>query len=158
MALGAFNLMLAQSPPDTSPLASASAAEISAATPQNEPDIARRNFAITHTRNRPLFVATRRAYVAPPKPPPPKQQVQQATPVQPAPAPPTPPPDVRLFGVEITPSGNRALVSHGNQATAEWLSEGADIRGWSLSTVEGDRIVLIREEQRQIVDLYPPDG
>jgi hypothetical protein len=154
-AIGGFNYQLAQTPPDTTPVMTGSNLEPAVVPEGEEVRIEPRNFAITQTRNRPLFAATRRVFVPPPaavqpKPPPAKKVAAPKEAVLPS-----PPPQVRLHGIEVSPVGRRALVSFGNSNVAEWLPEGADISGWAISSITVAGIELSSGERRQTIDLYP---
>jgi hypothetical protein len=156
LVLVAANALMAEVPLDSSPIltvASGPETVIRA----GDVEIGSRDFAINQTRNRPLFAPSRRIYVEPP--PPPKQE--QPAPVQsvekPQPPPPPPAPQIRLFGVQMTPSGRKALLVHGNSSEPEWLEEGSEVGGWRISAVTPDGIEIGLGEQSVQVDLHAPD-
>jgi hypothetical protein len=159
-ALGAVNVLMAREPLEAAPLVTAANAVEVNALSGDEPAIEARSFSVRHTRDRPLFSATRRVYVAPPPAPPaaktapPKPKKAKAPP----PAPPAPPPSIRLHGVKITPDGSFALVSQGNSRWPEWLPEGTDIRGWSLSAIRPAGVEISSGNRQQMIELHPTPG
>jgi len=79
--------------------------------------------------DRPLFDAQRKKYVPPPVDPTAKQA-------------PPPPPTLSLVGVIIDADHKIAMVKSSDGMLAASMSEGAEIGGWHLATIEPDRIVL----------------
>jgi hypothetical protein len=86
---------------------------------------------LSATRDRPLFSPSRRP--VPPPPPP----VEQA----PAVAAPLPPPNVTLFGIVVDDEGARAIVRSGSDKV-DRVQIGDHIHGWTVSQIEGRRLVL----------------
>jgi len=94
------------------------------------------------TRERPLFVPTRRgppkpvAHYEPPPPPPP--------PVE------TPPPRVRLVGIVYSEQEKRVLIIADNPSKPRSLQQGDAIDGWAVTRVD-PRSIELRNGERSLV-------
>ena len=73
---------------------------------------------------RPLFAPSRR----------PPVQVEAARPA-----------DFTLVGTVISEHGRDALIAHGTPPNVQHVAEGQAIEGWTVKTVETDRVVLVRD-------------
>lgn len=61
-----------------------------------------------------------------------------------------------LVGIVISAHERRALIEHGQPPHLERLSEGQDIDGWTVESIESDRVVLARADLR--LEVKPKDG
>jgi hypothetical protein len=102
---------------------------------------------LSATRDRPLFLPSRR-----PVPPPPP-------PVEPSPKPvaPPPPPDVALFGIVIDAGGARAIVRSG-AGQIERVQIGDAVGGWKVSKIEGRRLVLSLDDRFATFTMFSDHG
>ena len=105
------------------------------------------------TRERPLFVPSRRA----PEAPPPVAAVEPTTP-PPPPAPmlaQEPPPRFTLLGIIRSPGqGSAAVVSDEADHTSFTLKPGADRHGWVLQSIAGN-VVTLKNGERAMALTYP---
>jgi hypothetical protein len=96
---------------------------------------------------KPLFVASRLPFT--PEPPP-AVQVAAPAPVEMAAA-----PTYRIGGVMITPQSRKVLLRSPDIAATQWLSEGdVTAQGWTVSSIEVNKVALARGDQRVAFDLY----
>lgn len=93
---------------------------------------------------RPLFQADRR----PPRSKPPAAIASAA----PRPAKTTP--QLRLLGVLVAASGNRAFVATPVQPSGTWLKTGDAVDGWTIGRIEGNGIVIEREGASTTMPLH----
>jgi hypothetical protein len=96
---------------------------------------------------KPLFVAGRLPFKAEPP------TVQAALPaaVEVVVAAPT----YRIGGVMITPQSRKVLLRSPDIADTQWLSEGdVTAQGWTVSSIEENRVAIARGGQRVAFDLY----
>jgi general secretion pathway protein N len=102
--------------------------------------------ALSATRERPLFVATRR----PPAPPPVKVVHRSEVP-----APPPPAPNVVLLGIIDENDGEsaQALVRLGAGKPLR-LRVGDDVAGWKVARIEGRRLILTLAERSAEFTLF----
>jgi hypothetical protein len=95
---------------------------------------------------KPLFVASRLPFKS------------EAPPVQaalPAPVEMVAAPAYRIGGVMITPQSRKVLLRSPDVAATQWLSEGdVTAQGWTVSSIEVNRVAIARGEQRVAFDLY----
>jgi general secretion pathway protein N len=103
---------------------------------------------LSATRERPLFSPTRRPTPPPPPPPPP-----EAAPVAVAPQ----PPNVQLFGIVMDDQGARAIVRAGSEKV-DRVQIGDDIGGWTVSQIEGRRLVLSLDGRFATFTLFSNDN
>ena len=107
--------------------------------------------ALTATRERPLFSASRR---------PPALAIQTiAQPVQdPAPAPPAPPepPPLKLIGTILSPATSVALLRDPGTQAVTRLRVGEATFGWRVKTVSLRSVVVEKGEQSAILGLPEP--
>jgi hypothetical protein len=103
---------------------------------------------LSATRERPLFSPTRRPTPPPPPPPPP-----EAAPVAVAPQ----PPNVQLFGIVMDDQGARAIVRVGSEKV-DRVQIGDDIGGWTVSQIEGRRLVLSLDGRFATFTLFSNDN
>ena len=103
------------------------------------------------TLARPIFFKTREPYVPPPPPPPPKAPV-----ARPPVAGPPVDPGVTVSGILIGEGVRKAYVSSRTDPRGAWVSEGDDLAGWKIKSVEPTAITLEQQERRIEVLLYPP--
>jgi hypothetical protein len=99
---------------------------------------------LSATRDRPLFSLSRR-----PVPPPPPPVVRA-----PEPVPPPPPPSLTVVGIVLDGEGARAIVRSGMGMKSERVQIGDDIGGWTVSQIEGRRLVLSLGEQLATFTLF----
>ena len=122
-----------------------------AVVPQLEPIDNRLGFALpplsdyADVLRRPLFVEARRP------------------PLHVAAAAETPPLGLSLVAVVIAPGERHALVQRGNPPHLDRITEGQDIDGWTVESIQLDRVVLSRGDGRvelKVKDTLPviPDG
>ncbi|HYD68354.1 hypothetical protein [Azospirillum sp.] len=86
----------------------------------------------------------------------PSRRPAEPEPVAAAPEPPAEAPDVALVGTIITHSGRRAIVRSPAETSALVLSEGQDINGWTVASIEVDRLLLRHGNGEQIIALEDP--
>jgi len=103
---------------------------------------------LSATRERPLFSPTRRPTPPPPPPPPP-----EAAPVAVVPQ----PPNVQLFGIVMDDQGARAIVRVGSEKV-DRVQIGDDIGGWTVSQIEGRRLVLSLDGRFATFTLFSNDN
>lgn len=157
-ALGAYNYVLATVPPDNTPIVPSAGVEVAALGADEDFVVKPRAFSVTQTRQRPLFEPSRRAYVPPAPPPPPPAPKKNKPQMVAAPRPAAPPPDIRLYGVQVTPGGRKALVLGGNVAKPAWIGEGYDLNGWSVHAIGPTGLELRSGERSHVVKLHPDNG
>ncbi len=99
------------------------------------------------TLARPLFTASRR----PPEPDPPRQdQPDDESSIAAGPD------ELHLVGMmRDGKTRNRALIRASGQPIAVWVDEGQDVEGWTLQSVERDRVVVRRNAQTAELRLFP---
>ncbi len=102
---------------------------------------------LSATRERPLFSPTRRPTPPPPPPPP------EAAPVAVVPQ----PPNVQLFGIVVDEEGARAIVRSGTEKV-DRVQIGDDIGGWTVSQIEGRRLVLSLDGRFATFTLFSNDN
>ncbi len=102
---------------------------------------------LSATRERPLFSPTRRPTPPPPPPPP------EAAPVAVVPQ----PPNVQLFGIVMDDQGARAIVRAGSEKV-DRVQIGDDIGGWTVSQIEGRRLVLSLDGRFATFTLFSNDN
>lgn len=101
---------------------------------------------------RPIFLPTRRPYVAPPEenlPP----EIDAALLTLPQAA----APDVSLLvlkGIRLNEGNQQALVLSATSPAAQWLSLGSEIEGFRLVEIGDDRVTLEAGQQRVEIKLY----
>jgi hypothetical protein len=112
---------------------------------------------LIHAQTRPLFSPTRRPWVAPPA-----AAALVPEPVQPEPVAVEPvvavevqPPQVTLLGIEITPTGSKALTLRAGEADASWLRAGELLDGWTVQKIERTSIELENGSRSITLELYP---
>ena len=117
---------------------------------------------LIHTQTRPLFSPTRRKWVepAPPEPPAP-EPVEQPVAAEPPSAPQqaiadTSLPDIKLIGIEMTPSGARALLVKTGAADALWVNNGEKLEGWAVQKIDSGSVEMTLGERKIKLELYPP--
>jgi hypothetical protein len=96
--------------------------------------------ALTATRQRPLFSPTRHPPIVPvalPAPPPPEPVATKP-----------PPPSAVLIGVIFGPSTRMAIVKSGAADKPVTLRESQPLDGWTIETIESDRIILAYQSER----------
>lgn len=81
-------------------------------------------------------------------------EVQVAAPIEPPP-PEQPQEQLSLVAVLIAPTGKFALLRSQQSQELRQVEEGADMAGWTLATVEANRVILEHRGQQTI--LYLPD-
>jgi hypothetical protein len=95
---------------------------------------------------KPLFVAGRLPFRA--EPPAAQAALPAAVEVVAAPT-------YRIGGVMITPQSRKVLLRSPDIAATQWLSEGdVTAQGWTVSSIEVNRVAIARGEQRVAFDLY----
>ena len=159
-ATAAANYFLHANPPATEPLVPASPLNpaIGAAAVPGE-TLHASALLLIHTQTRPLFSPTRRKWVEPEPPAlePVEPPVAAELPSVPQPViAQTPPPDVRLIGIEKTPSGARALLVKTGAADALWFSDGEKLEGWAVQEINSGSVEMTLGERKIKLELYPP--
>ena len=116
----------------------------------------------SETFERPLFMPTRRKFVAPPPAPPPVEVVAAAI-EQPSALPPPPPlPEAApaaapsLLGISINGGAAKALLRVAGKDAAIWYASGDTVDGWTVSSIDKDQAVLERDGKEARIPLYPP--
>ncbi|MCJ9753649.1 hypothetical protein MOV61_23290 [Neorhizobium sp. BETTINA12A] len=100
------------------------------------------------TLARPVFSPTRRDFVPPPTPPKPLAPVvAEAPPVAP------PPPSIRLKGTR-TVSGKFSALIVTDEKTVDWFGEGEMVLGWTIVSIEADRMSLTAGTSSALFSLY----
>jgi general secretion pathway protein N len=107
--------------------------------------------ALSATRERPLFSASRR----PPPPPAPPMAVAEAPP--PPPPPPEPPP-LTLEGTAIGKPRNVALILNQASRTLVRLHVGEEAAGWRLRSVDARTMTVEKNSQQVTIALPMPGG
>jgi general secretion pathway protein N len=107
--------------------------------------------ALTATRDRPLFSASRR-------PPAPAVEAAAPPPQAPAPAAPTPPerPALTLVGTIVSPSTSVAMFKDTATQAVTRLRRGEAASGWLLKTVKLRSVVVEKGEQSTVLALPEP--
>ena len=96
------------------------------------------------TAARPLFSPTRRP------------RAVTARPTAEQPAPPRPAVDLHLVGVMmVAPAQKRALIRSPHQPRGNWIAEGEQIDGWTLSRITESAVVVESGGQRHELKLHP---
>jgi hypothetical protein len=108
-----------------------------------------------HTQTRPLFSPTRRPWVAPTVPLEPVPAVAEQTVVEPPVVEEVQPPQISLLGIDITPSGAKALTLKTGSAEAVWVRKGEALDGWVVGIIESTSIELTSGTQTVKLELYP---
>ena len=131
--------------------------EASTASAETSPELQRRDRpdiyyqAIT---DRPLFSPTRRPIELAPLTSVPQEPEEDIVVVEePAPEQVIPEPDAILLGVMTNGALGSALVSL-DGAQAVWRSEGDDLNGWTLRSIEADAIELNEADRSLRIELY----
>lgn len=101
---------------------------------------------LSATRERPLFVPSRRAAAAAPLPAPVARRIE--------PAPPTPPPTVALYGIVLDNAGPRAIIRTGTASRVVRVRIGDDVGGWKVAGIEKRRLVLALNERSATFELF----
>lgn len=161
-AIAASNYFFFANPPATAPLEPDNAAspENSAAAVSRE-TLAASELLLVHSQTRPLFSPSRRRWVepaqqAPAAAEPAAQPIPAETPGLPQPAvTETAPPDVKLIGIEMTPSHVRALLSGTGSADALWFNRGEKFEGWAVQTIDANSVEMALGERKITLELYP---
>lgn len=99
---------------------------------------------------RPVFLPSRTIAMAAPPPPPavaPAAEVVDTT----------PDPDYSIGGVIITPQIRKTLLRANGGERGQWLSEGELIQGWTISSINSDRVLFARGTRRYTIELYKPN-
>jgi hypothetical protein len=161
--IAAANYFIHANPPATEPLAPVAAVsqEIAAADISGE-KLASSELLLVHTQTRPLFSPTRRKWVEPAQPVP-AAPPSAAPPVpaepprlpQPAAAE-TPPPEVALIGIEMTPSGSKALLLKAGASDALWFKSGEKLEGWAVQKIDAGSVEITLGGRKIKLELYPP--
>jgi general secretion pathway protein N len=107
--------------------------------------------ALTATRDRPLFSASRR-------PPAPAVEAAAPPPQAPAPAAPTPPerPALTLVGTIVSPSTSVAMFKDTATQAVTRLRRGEAASGWLLKTVKLRSVIVEKGEQSTVLALPEP--
>lgn len=103
------------------------------------------------TRERPLFVPSRRPPEAPPQP----VAIEPLAPPPPPAAAQAPPPRFTLLGIIRSPrQGGAAVVLDDADHTSFNLKPGDDRRGWVVKSIDGN-VVTLRNGERTLALTYP---
>lgn len=106
--------------------------------------------ALTATRQKPLFSPTRHPPIVPVAPPPPPPPAPVATK--------PPPPNAALIGVIVGPSTRMAIVKSGAADKPVTLRESQLFDGWTIETIELDRVILAYQDDRFTLKLHRAPG
>ncbi|MCV3243106.1 hypothetical protein [Mesorhizobium sp. ZC-5] len=117
----------------------------------------------TETLLRPLFHANRRPFVAPPP------EVTAAPVVgdevallagaeSEPPTQPEPKPNLMLVGISISGGTKSALLGLVENPDVRWYSEGDNLDGWILASINNQAVTMARDEETFMVTLYPISG
>lgn len=107
--------------------------------------------AYPETLARPVFFEGRKF----PTPEPVKAKVEPATPPTPAPVEPAfNAAELKLHGIVAADGRFRALID-GPAIPLDWLTEGATVRGWTLTRIEPQRVTFSAGSTSIQLDLYP---
>lgn len=158
MAAGliATNIALYDTPVDISPTMPAprtgtkSPADIAVSSTMHDTT----NFA--ETFERPLFSPSRRKFVPAPIEEKPVEVASAPMPAQPQlqpSAPPSPPPS--LLGISVSGGNAKALLQMAGGGPATWFADGETVDGWTISEIDGNQAVLMRDGQEARLSLYP---
>ena len=107
--------------------------------------------ALTATRDRPLFSASRR-------PPAPAVVPVAAVPAPPPPPAPTEPekPNLVLVGTIVGDANSFGIFIDQNSRTALRLKLGEQYEGWTLRSVQKREAMLIKDQQVAVIEMPPP--
>lgn len=152
----AMNIALYNTPVDISPTMPAqrtgAKSQAGIASPSTTPDTT--NFA--ETFERPLFSPSRRKFVPAPVEEKPVEVASTPPAAQPQPqpsAPPSPPPS--LLGISVSGGNAKALLQVAGGGPATWFANGEAVDGWTISRIDGNQAVLMRDGQETRLSLYP---
>lgn len=101
---------------------------------------------LSATRERPLFVPSRRPAAPPP--------VAVARRVEPAPPPPSPPPSVSLLGIVWDDEDAQAIVRPGTSDKVIHVRVGDEIAGWKVTQLDRRQLVLSLEDRSATFELF----
>jgi hypothetical protein len=149
--LGALNVAIFGMSVDISPLAIElpRSAAVLAPKDKNQP-VKVTDWDLPETLVRPVFSPTRREFVPPPAPvaKPVAPVVVQAPPSQ-APS----PPPIKLRGTR-TVSGRFSALIATDEKTVDWFGEGERVLGWTIVSIEADRMSLSVGTSSAVFSLY----
>jgi hypothetical protein len=134
---------------DISPRAVELSRSVAAATPGDKSRPATiADMSLPDTLVRPVFSPTRRDFTPPPAPStPPAPVVVEASP------PALSPPSIGLRGTRTVAGKYSALVAT-DEKTADWFAEGEMVLGWTIVSIEADRISLSAGTSSIVFSLY----
>ncbi len=155
-ALVLTNLYLFASPPDTSVILPSDQSVATTASKAEIPETSDASkMLLIHAQTRPLFSPTRRPWVAPPVEPVPVPVEPEPVEAQPVVAVATQPPQITLLGIDITPSGTKALTLKAGETDAVWMRAGELVDGWTVRQIKSTSIELENGSQSVTLELYP---
>jgi hypothetical protein len=107
--------------------------------------------AYQQTIARPVFFKTRQPFVPPPPPSPPPMPAV----VPPPPPPPAADPEFSVGGIMINGEVKKAYLLRKGERTGSWLTEGEEVMGWKVQTIESGGAKLQKNGRVIELLLYP---
>jgi len=149
--LAGLNAVISELSVDISPLAMElpKSAAVSASKDRSPP-VAVADWSLPETLVRPVFSPTRRDFVPPPPPvaKPIAPVVVEAPPIQAS-----LPPNIKLRGTRMVSGRFSALIAT-DEKNVDWFGEGERVLGWTIVSIEADRMSLSTGTSSAVFSLY----